>query len=60
MRKSVRTRSYSSPYFPVFGLNKKRYGESLHIQSGCGKIRTRITPNTDTFDAVQSFYLLDL
>ena len=25
---------------------------SLHIQSECGKIRTRITPNTDTFYAV--------
>ena len=23
-----------------------------HIQSECGKIRTRITPNTDTFYAV--------
>ena len=32
----------------------KRYGESLRIQSECGKIRTRITPNTDTFDVVLS------
>ena len=32
------------------------YGEivSLHIQSECGKIRTRITPNTDNFHAVDA------
>ena len=34
--------SYYGPYFPAFGLNTKRYGQ----------IRTRITPNTDTFFAV--------
>ena len=28
------------------------YRVSLRIQSKCGKIRTRITPNTDTFHAV--------
>ena len=31
---------------------KERYSISLHIQSECGKIRTRITPNTDFFYAV--------
>ena len=46
---SVRIRSYSGPYFLAFGLNMV----SLRIQSDCGKIRTRITPNTDTFYAVQ-------
>ena len=50
--KSVLIRSYSGPYFPAFGLNTKRYGVSLRIQSECGKIQTRITPNTDTFYAV--------
>ena len=45
--KNVRIRSYSGPYFPAFGLNTERYGVSLRIQSECGKIRTRITPNTD-------------
>ena len=45
--KSVHIRSYSDPYFPAFGLNTDRYGESLRIQSECGKIRTRITANTD-------------
>ena len=30
----------------------ERYRVSLHIQSKCGKIRTSITPNTDTFYAV--------
>ena len=29
--KSVRIQSYSSPYFPAFGLNTKRYGVSLRI-----------------------------
>ena len=46
--KSVRIRSYSDPHFPTFGLN----AEKLRIQSKCVEIRTRITPNTDTFQAV--------
>ena len=49
---SVRIRSYSSLYFLAFGLNTERYSVSLHIQSECGKIRTRITLNTDTFYAL--------
>ena len=52
LRKSVHIRSYSGLYFPAFGPNKERYGVSLRIQSECRKIRTRITPNTDTFHAV--------
>ena len=48
VRESVPTRSYSGPHFPLFGLNT----EYLRIQSKCGKMRTRITPNTDTFYAV--------
>ena len=47
--KSVRIRSYSGPYFPAFVLNI-----ILRIQPECGKIRTRITPNTDTSYAVRS------
>ena len=50
--KYVRIRSYSGPNFPAFRLNMERYSVSLRIQSKCGKMRTRITPNTDTFDAV--------
>ena len=42
--KSVRIRSYSGPYFLVFGLNAERYSVSLRIQSECGELRTRITP----------------
>ena len=49
--------SYSGPYFPAFGLNTERYTISLRIQSECGKILTRITPNTDTFYAL---FLYDL
>ena len=37
--KGVRIRSYSGP-------------RSVRIQSECGKMRTRITPNTNTFYAV--------
>ena len=50
--KSVRIRSFSSPYFPAFGMNTKRYSVSLHIQSKYVKIQTSKTPNTDTFHAV--------
>ena len=32
---------FSGPYFPAFGLNTERYFVSLHIQSECGKIRTK-------------------
>ena len=49
--KRARTWSYSGPYFSTFGLNTERYGMFLPIQSKCRKIRTRITPNTDTFYA---------
>ena len=44
---------FSGPHFPVFGLN---------IQSECGKMQTRITPNTDTFSAVllTGIILIDL
>ena len=55
--KSVRILSYSSPHFPVFRLNTERYYVSLRIQSECGKLRTRITPTTDTFYVeLYSFY----
>ena len=50
--KSVHIRSYSGPHFPAFGLNTERYGISLRIQFECGKMRTRITPNTNTFYTV--------
>ena len=54
--KSVSIRSYSGPHFPAFGLNTERYRVSLRIQSECGKMQTRITPNTDTFHAVSTIY----
>ena len=50
--KSVRIWNYSVPYFPSFRLNTERYSVFLRIQFECRKIRTRITPNTDTFNAV--------
>ena len=50
--KSVFIQSYSGPYFPAFGRNTERYGTSLCIQSECGKMLTRITPNMSTFHAI--------
>ena len=53
--KSVPIRSFSSPYFPAFGLNTDRLSVSLRIQSECRKIWIRITPNTDSFYSVLLF-----
>ena len=50
---SVRIWSFSELYFPAFGVNTQRHGVSLRIQSGCGKIQTRKTSNTDTFHALE-------
>ena len=57
---NVRIRSYSGPYFPAFELNTERYSVSLRIQSEWGKIRTRTTPNTDTFYAVKTIESISL
>ena len=57
---SVCIRSHSGQHFPAFGLNTERYGVygvSLRVQSEYEKMRTRITPNTDTFYA--GFHSLD-
>ena len=45
---------YLELYWSIFSRikNQKRYFVSLRIQYECRKIRTRITPNTDTFYAV--------
>ena len=52
--KSVRVRSFPGPYFPAFGQNTERHAVSLRINSKYGNIRTRKTPNTDTFHVVLS------
>ena len=49
---NVTIRVKVATYFPAFGLNTERYGVSLHLKSECWKMRTRRTPNTDTFHAV--------
>ena len=56
---STRISSFSGPYFPVFGLNIKRYSVSLRIQSKCTKTGTSKAPNMDTFHAafVKVFYI---
>ena len=46
-------RSYSGPLFPSFGLSTERYGVSLRIQFKCRQMRTRVTPNTNAFHAVE-------
>ena len=56
LRESVRIRSFSGPCFPAFGLNMERYPISLRIQSECGKMRTRKTPNMDTFHAIHRMW----
>ena len=56
--KSVRMWCFSGPYLPAFELNTERYSVSLRIQSKCGKIWTRKTPNTDTFHAVLFIYFV--
>ena len=56
--KNVRIRIYSGPYFPAFELNTDRYSVSLRIQLKCGKIRARITPNTDIFTQWKSSSLM--
>ena len=60
--KSVRIRSCSGPYFSAFGLNTERYRvfvfsqnigiQNMRIQSECGKMQTRITPDRGTFYAL--------
>ena len=50
--KSVCIRSFSGPYFAKLGLNTEIYSANLRIQSKCGKIWTRKTPNTDNFCAL--------
>ena len=48
----VKSVLFSNPYFPAFGLNTEGHPVFLPIHSKCGKIRTRKTPNTNTFHAI--------
>ena len=46
---------YWELFWSAFSHIRNEYVEiSLRIQSECGKMQTRITPNTDTFYAVLS------
>ena len=52
---------YSEFFWSVFSRIRTEYGEVgvyLRIQSRCGKMRTRKTPNTGTFHAVCADALL--
>ena len=53
--KSVHIRSYSGQHFSRI---RTEYSVSLRIQSKCGKIRTRITPNTDTISIFQRIFCI--
>ena len=43
---------YSELFWSAFSRIRTEYSVSLRIQSECGKIWTRISPNTDTFYTV--------
>ena len=47
--KSLLILSFFGLYFPAFGMTTEIYSVNLRIKSKCRKIRTRKTPNTDTF-----------
>ena len=49
-------------YLYLSTFQSVKYSVSLHIQSECGKIRTRKTPKMDTFYAVEiaPIYKVDL
>ena len=51
---TARIRSFSGPYFFVFGLITDIWRVNLHIQFKCEKICTRKSPNTDSFDTVHT------
>ena len=63
-RKTLRKKSpYSElfwssffPHFPTFGLNTERY--SVRMRENAGKMRTRITPNTENFCAMKGLRLI--
>ena len=44
------------PHFSVFGLNRGISPYSVQMRKIAGKMRTRITPNTERFDAVLLSY----
>ena len=46
--KSVQIRSFSGPYFPVFGLNTETYG----VSPNTGKYGPEKTPYLGTFHAM--------
>ena len=56
--KSVCIRIFSGPYFFAFELYTEGYSVTLRIQSECGKIRPRKTPNKDTFHAVHGHFVI--
>ena len=56
--KSVRVRIFSGPHFPAFALNTDIYSVNLCIQSKCGKMQTKQTPNTVKFYSLIVFLMI--
>ena len=52
--KSDQIRSFSGPYFLVFGLNTEIYSVNLRISPITGKYGPGKTPHLDTFHVVQN------
>ena len=50
----VRIRSFSGPYFPVFGLDTEIYSVNLRIQFEYVEMRTRKTPGAEFFYVVKT------
>ena len=48
---------YSELFWSSFFHTRTEYGVSLRIQNKCGKMRTKITTNTDTIHASITFVI---
>ena len=58
-RQQMKIIVFSGPYFPAFGLNTKRYGVFLHIQSECRKLRTRKNSVFGHFSRIGGDFILE-
>ena len=59
MRKSVRIRSFSGPYFPAFGLNirTKKYGKTDQKNSECGHLLRRASQRKIFSQQLQNYWI---
>ena len=52
--KNIPYLEFSGPHFPAFTLNTEKYRVSLRFHCKCGKMRNRITLNTEIVYAVEA------